>query len=158
MKSSLICIDMQDYFGVNPLLKVSQNVKKEILQSITNNNHILFVEYENYGPTIPYLMELIADINYPLSHIVYKNEDDGSPIIANTLKIMKIPSDHLRIVGVNTDCCVYQTVSGLVRRFPTSFIEVIENACDSLWSGKSSKSSQMNGISSLKRLPNVRIL
>lgn len=129
----LCVIDMQDEFEVAADSRVGINVQREIQLAISDDAHVLFVEYNGSGDTLPELTRLTKTTSK--AHTVIKTGDDGSKAIVAALKEYDIPNHHLKIVGVNTDYCVYRTVHGLRRKLPFySQIEVIADACDSQWS------------------------
>lgn len=163
MYQPLIVIDMQDFFGVSNNMRVTKNCKREIKESIVNNGHILFVEFSGCGDTLNILTDLCT--GYKKVHYVSKWSDDGSSQIANELAAHKIPAKNIRVIGINTDCCVQSTVTGLHDIFPKSKIEVVADACASLWAQGTSrrvklqqKNAHNNGLRNIANIGKVTLL
>lgn len=140
-KYSLIIIDMQPSFLSNSQRRVKENCAKLIASAKKDKSPIIFVEYSYSGKTIPSLLD---EAKFAKRFFVTKDDDDGSFEIESCIRDNKITSNHIKVAGVNTECCVYATVKGLVKRFPHSTIEVISSACDSMYSHKT-------GLSSMKK-------
>lgn len=159
---TLIVVDMQSYFGVSSSMNFTRNIEREITKTIDNGGHIIFVEFSSYGDTLLELTKLVTEIGYKWAYTVIKGQDDGSVEVANSMFENNVPYDHLRVVGVNTDCCVLETVKGLTRQFPDSKIEVVEDACNSLWSQgfhlDLGASKHFKGLRSLAKLPGVKVI
>jgi nicotinamidase-related amidase len=134
---TLCIIDMQEWFGVNPSSMVANNVEREIYQAMHDGATILFVEYQDCGNTIDRLTQIVRDSAYTKHHSITKKYDDGSKEIITAINNKKLPIKHLKVVGVNTDCCVLHTVSGLKSELKSTKIEVVADACSSSWSSDS---------------------
>ncbi|CAB4196762.1 Isochorismatase-like [uncultured Caudovirales phage] len=135
MSYTLIVIDVQSSFTAAKQKRVLTNCEKEIDKAIKNNCSIVFVEYFDCGKTSKRLTNLT--INYRKTYIVTKYDDDGSPEILSLFKSNRLPK-NIKVCGVNTDACVLDTVCGLsnLKRFKSSKIEVISNACGSDYNHK----------------------
>lgn len=145
---TLCVIDMQQYFLNNGNDVSVEGVAREIRQAIKDDADILFVEYQGCGDTVPNLTDLVKHLGSTKVHKVVKSGDDGSEDIMEKINREDLKSDHLKVVGVNTDCCVYRTVSGLKFRYPESKIEVVADACHSNWG----PDSHINGLQLIKSL------
>lgn len=145
---TLCIIDMQDYFLEPCNEKPTDNVAREIRQAIKDDAPIVLVEYRGCGETTSQLLDVIKHAGATKVYKVVKVRDDGSEEIIECLHKNNLPEDHIKITGVNTDCCVYATCYGIQRKRPLSKIEVIADACQSNWlpDGHSS------GINRLKAL------
>lgn len=126
---TLVVVDMQSTFEAANNKRVRNNCKREILQAIESNASIIFVEYIGEGPTIPSLVRLTDD--YDRVFIVRKSTDDGSREVRKVIKDNKLPNRQIKVCGVNTDCCVADTVWGLAHKIKSAKIEVIPEACNS---------------------------
>lgn len=146
MNYSLVVIDMQDYFLKNVLQKhddIIQKCKAEIIKAINDKAQIIFLEYDGYGETISELKEIVTDHCYDKLLQVTKADDDGGDELLNALIKFNLPI-HIKVCGVNTDCCVYDTVSGFLHEMkgmPASYaeisnVQVIIDACASSWDHK----------------------
>lgn len=131
MPSTLVVIDMQDDFEAANQPDCVVGVTKEILLAKQRRDNIVFVEYIGCSPTHNGLLDLLK--NYSNKARIKKSEDDGSREIIKVLKRRNFRSKKLRICGVNADCCVWDTVFGLLKRLKGTQIEVVKDACG--WSG-----------------------
>lgn len=130
---TLCVVDMQNEFKVQPYTRVADNSAREINKAVQDNANVIFVEYRGCGPTIEQLIKITRDIAYPRTYRVEKPGDDGSRPIIGEMRKHGLPDHHIKVVGVNTDCCVYRTVYGLKCDLPFATIEVVGDACDSFW-------------------------
>lgn len=131
MPYTLCVIDMQDWFLQTVSQKPTDNVAREIRQAIKDDAPIVLVEYRGCGDTTTQLLDVIKHAGATKVYKVVKARDDGSEEIIECLKKENLPEDHIKVAGVNTDCCVYYTCYGLQRKRPLSTIEVIADACQS---------------------------
>ena len=150
MPYTLCVIDMQATFEAANNKRVRENCKEEIIQAIESNCPIIFVEYIGQGPTIPSLVKLTDD--YDRVFITRKSEDNGSREVHRTIKDNKLPARRIRVCGVNTDCCVLETVCGLNRSMKKTTIEISPKACNSF-----SNYEHKNGLDFMCKLSNVII-
>lgn len=147
---SLVIIDMQSQFVATQNGKLIDNIKKEIDISKRNYWPILIVEYK----TKWYCTDTIKDIinyigSYPRTSYVIKKEADGSKEIAGEInQITKCK--RIRLVGVETNCCVLQTAAGL-SRYNKYKIEVAENSCGDPYGNEF-------GINVISEIPSVSVI
>lgn len=125
---TLVVVDMQSSFEAANSRRVRENCKREIERAMEARAAIIFVEYVGQGPTIPSLVKLTDD--YERVFITRKNDDDGSREVRKVIQDNNLPAKRLKVCGVNTDCCVLETVSGLCNRMKAA-MEVIADACNS---------------------------
>lgn len=153
MSYTLCVIDMQYYFGASRNAKVQNGCKKAIRKAMRDDAAILFVEYATCGRTVPTLVALTY--GYKMAHLVIKTDDDGSGDIIKTIQHMKLPANHIKICGVNTDYCVLDTTRGLKESCPKSTkIEVIADACNS----NSGCNGHEDALYDLKHIVKVSVL
>jgi nicotinamidase-related amidase len=79
----LLIIDMQEWFLRDIPLRgkrVRNNCAREIRRAMRLNKQIIFVEYDESGPTIQELKDLVKE--YPNVLTIYKDMDDGSSYIS----------------------------------------------------------------------------
>lgn len=126
---TLVVVDMQDAFESTKNKRLIDNCIREINFAKKNDADILFVEYDGCGKTLLSLSSLT--INYDHKKSIIKSHDDGSTEIISAIHKMNFDIRHLKIIGVNTDCCILETVQGLQYKLPNSKIEVISDACNS---------------------------
>lgn len=148
MSYTLVVVDMQYRFRASRDKRVKDNCIREVKLAIKRKASIIILEYIGFGHTLPSIKKLIS--SYPRALVVRKLDDDGSREVMGAIKSYKL-SNKLRMVGVNTDCCVYATTASLARKNHLS-IDVIANACNSHYIG-----DHLQGLHDLKRLPGVKI-
>jgi nicotinamidase-related amidase len=138
---TLLVIDMQpgflSFWDNTSSKHVRSNCLREVNKAIQDKATIVFVEFEGSGDTISELLTPISESNYLDFHRVYKAWDDCTFAFAKASAKFNIPTTHLRVCGVNTDCCVKHSVLGLSSFYPRSTIEVVSDACDSDFSHQS---------------------
>ena len=124
---TLVIIDMQWEFrgtaerALGGVIKAIRNAKK-------NCSSIMVVEYANSGHTLGEVAQVLK--NYPKVYTVRKSSDDGSAEVKHALLKHKL-SKNLRVCGVNLNCCVAETVDGLLN---FCRVTVLKNAvCASDW-------------------------
>lgn len=146
---TLVVVDMQEYFSASNKTTVQRSVQREIRQAMRSGAGILYVEFDGYGSTKPELTSLTRK-NKRASRVT-KSRNDGSTNVVEQLRKRRFNTSHLKVTGVNTDYCVFETVQGLREKLPNSKIEVIADAC-------SSNASHKNGLRKIRRVPNINIL
>ena len=151
---TLIILDMQGYFSAAKKDNVKRNCRHEIIKAMAQNAPILFVEYKSCGRTISSLTKLTREVKYGKVYRVIKSADDGSSEIDSFIKKNRLPRKHIRFTGINTDCCVQDTVTGLDSMCKSDHvIEVVADACAS-----EDIDSHKQGIKALRRLRHVAIV
>ncbi len=125
--STLVVIDMQPSFSSASEPRVVSGVTREIIYSKMKDEPVVFVEFVDCLPTYTSLLNLLK--GYRKRSRIRKNDDDGSDEIINCLNRRGYHTDHLKVCGVNADCCVYDTVEGLLKKLPNTKIEVVKDAC-----------------------------
>lgn len=156
MSYSLIVIDMQEDFFVTPDLEVTKNVQREVRDAVEAGADIIYVEYSYCGPTLP-VITAMSD-GYNKNFYVTKSDDNGSKEIYERVKEYKLYDNYFKVTGVNTDCCVRSTVLGLCDRFPKARVEVINDACASLWCTKRPSTTYHDrALTAMKSKANVSI-
>ena len=139
---------MQPYFQAATNKRVIANCKRELLLAMKKRAGIIFVQYYSCGETNKSLLKLTAE--YDRSYAVSKSADDGSAEIHDAIIDYRLSALRLKICGVNTDCCVSETVRGLTARMPRATIEVISDACHSDY-------DHHGGLKRMKGFENVSI-
>ena len=129
MSYTLVVIDMQRSFYASRGKRVQLHCKREIQRAMDDGAAIIFVEYIGQGPTIPSLVKLTDD--YRRTFFIRKENDDGSSEVLKVIKSHRLPSRKLKFVGVNTNCCVLDTLTGVSAKSKKSSLEVISKACNS---------------------------
>lgn len=120
---------MQTHFEAASDPNVVASVAKEIIYTRIHCGSIIYLEFLGCGSTFQSLFDLTK--GYKHRARVIKDSDDGSDEVIKCLKRRNFFQNNLRICGVNTDCCVYSTVEGLLEKLPYSKIQIIKNACNS---------------------------
>lgn len=129
MSYTLVVVDMQASFRAANGKRVRAHCKREIERAMDNGAAIIFVEYVGQGYTIPSLVKMTDE--YRRTFFIRKTNDDGSKEVVQVIKSHRLPSRKLKFVGVNTNCCVFETVAGVSSRLRKSSLEVISKACNS---------------------------
>lgn len=134
-KTPLIVIDMQeDYYSAARRKGVLKAVKREIKDAKERNALIIFVEfpqYEDSARTYKSLTNITK--NYYKCMFVFKDGPDGSNDIVefcleNDIDLSRFK--HIRVCGVEANCCVEETVRGLMEYYQNDNVifHVIEDA------------------------------
>jgi nicotinamidase-related amidase len=140
--SILLVVDMQPRFDSSNREWLLKNVSREILRARRKEWGIIFLEYTrgkgDGGVRLPErtheeLTSLVGD--YEDALIVHKMNDDGSEEVAEVIcgwygNYGKHAKGDMRVVGVNTGCCVANTVNGLAHLLPCMRITVVGDACN----------------------------
>lgn len=136
LSSALIVIDMQAAFHAANNPKTIASCVRLLQEAVANQRMIMFVEYKWNGRTLPQLLSVVK--NYPLTYFVKKMDDDGAYQIQNAFYKCRTYPKNLIVCGVNTDCCVYDTVRSLMesKKFD---ISVVKDACNTVWLGGDQK-------------------
>lgn len=125
--TTLVVVDMQPIFPAARKPDVVVGVTKQVLHAMQNNWSIIFLEYKGSGPTHEGLLKLTK--GYDRKARIRKTKDDGSQAIVRTLKRRRdFSEENFVVCGVNIDCCVWDTVSGLLNKLP-AHIRVVKDAC-----------------------------
>ena len=152
---TLVVVDMQTHFVTTENLEFTKNIQREINQAVQDEAQIVFVEYSGSGETLQDLVSLTKD--YYRKHTIAKYHNDGSSEIQSLVEKESLSTDF-KVVGVNTDFCVKETVQGLSKKFPKGNIDVLWDCCASLWYSRTpTKEHHLKGISKMAELPNVAI-
>lgn len=144
LKKTLVVVDMQPCFEASNDPNTIIAVTNEIMVAKQNNDAIIMVEYDSSGRSHCGFDAILKDYYYK-SKITKKN-DDGSKEIIRALKRRKFPARILRVCGVNTDCCVFDTVLGLLNGLKNTKIELVKKACNTDDSSFSWKNSPFNHL------------
>lgn len=145
---TLVVVDMQADFRAANGERVVKNCQREINQAVQDGAGIIFLEYSGYEATKKELYDLVD--GYARAWTAIKYHDDGSEEAASLIRTHKLDKVNIKVCGVNTDCCVKSTVSGLTSRLPNPTINVIADACDSDW-------NHVHGLDVLMKMDNVSV-
>ena len=126
---TLVIVDMQPVFVASKDPNTIIAVTHEIFMAKQNNHAIMLVEYDRSGKTHTGFDEILK--GYPHKARISKRDDDGSKEIVKALCRRNFPMQTLRVCGVNSDCCVRDTVIGLIGKLNKTRVEVVKKACNS---------------------------
>ena len=119
---TLVVVDMQEEFFtykscLESVIDIIELAKKR-------KEHIALLEYDNCGPTTPFILLRLA--GYPFFQRVTKYQDGGSlELIAAFQKWNEeIDKDDIAIAGINTCFCIIETAQGLKHQLPDSKIRI----------------------------------
>jgi nicotinamidase-related amidase len=147
---TLVVVDMQAKFPDSLGRRVQENCKRAIRKAVKSKAAIIFVEYSNYGPTLPCLTKLVK--KYKRVFHTIKNQWDGSTNVSDLLRTNNLVASKIKVCGVYTDCCVKATVEGLSNKHSQSRIELLSKACAS-----TNDYNHDSGVKRMQALPNVRV-
>ena len=152
---TLVIIDMQLPFAGSGKESLRRPILREIELSKRNGWPIVLVEYDYadwLGTTQRYILDALSGSDYVTCS---KKRDDGSNEVHTELvKLTK--SKRVRIVGVNTDCCVKYTALSLHSRFGYT-VQVVADSCWSAWDQYSENACHQRGLNIMTK-NNIRIL
>lgn len=151
---TLCVIDMQDYFSASQGKSVRQACVREIKKAMKSNATIVFVEFENYGPTTALLTNLVKKAKYRKVHTVKKTVNGGGDVIAEYLRRKHLTRANLHVCGVNTNYCVLATVQGMTTHLQNANLNVVADACAS----SGGEHGHKYGLDRMRTLKNVTIL
>lgn len=120
----LCIIDMQPV-GFNNSNLIIENVLQLVREAVVDKAFIVIAQFKRCGETH---INIINEIQkYPYKKYVWHNKNDKSKPIQEVLKNIFVR--QMKVCGVNTECCVIETVHGLTKKFHIP-IKVIEKACN----------------------------
>ena len=133
MPATLVIVDMQPSFTASTDPNTIIAITHEIIAAKQQKDAILIVEYQGSGRTHSGFDNILR--GYPHKARIKKNDDDGSTEIIRALNRRNFPQKTLRVCGVNTDCCVLETIVGLLRKLQKTKVEVVKQGCNTAFSG-----------------------
>jgi nicotinamidase-related amidase len=128
MTATRVVIDVQPNFDAANKANLIVGVTVELMEAMRERAPILFVEFHRCPATHKSLTDLMR--GYDKFRRVIKMDDDGGHEVKAALEAAKWPAKHLRVCGVNIDCCVRATVRTLLQELPDTRIELVKNACE----------------------------
>lgn len=144
---ALLIIDMQKSFEASCDPKTIEECKALIGQAKSNKEPIILVEYKGSGSTLRQLTKLLTQ--YPHKHIVKKRCDDGTKEVNDYIFKKRLKINEFKVCGVNSDCCVLETSTGLARLGYQ--INIVKKACNTDWNPE-------KAWGKYPKLPNLRQL
>lgn len=134
MKIPLIVIDMQPAFtahkeALKPVLREVINAKKALTDIIIVEFDLRGREWYQPSETVTHPAITRSIKNYKHKHLVLKEFNDGGGEILEYCRIQGIPTNTLRVCGVNTTACVKETVRSLTEDNDVKKIIIAGNAC-----------------------------
>lgn len=142
-KETLLLIDLQDFYlrdertgklkhdHFSALIEASSLHIKEAMKK---DNHIIFLEYSDqarhktyslFPSSYPTYQELISKTNdYDKRIFCFKNQMSGAFELSDLFNDKKIPHANLKVCGVYTSACVFETVRELLFLYPNMRIKI----------------------------------
>lgn len=148
---TLVVVDMQAKFPRSLEGTTLLHCKRAVQKAIKNRADIVFLEFNNYGPTLPALTKLTQ--GYDRVFHASKGDWDGSPQTLLLAKQHNLRTNKFRVCGVYTECCVDATLEGLRKKKPLAKIELIHKAC-----GATHNDEQKRIVEKNRKLKNVRVV
>jgi nicotinamidase-related amidase len=143
MKETLLLIDLQDFYlrdMVSGRLKrdhfkeLIKSSSSHIKEAMAKDNHIIFLEYSDqarhktyslFPSSYPTIQELISETNdYDKRIFCFKKQMSGAFELSQLFKEKKIPHANLKVCGVYTSACVFETVRELLLLYPNIHISI----------------------------------
>lgn len=131
----LLVVDMQPIFAASNDAELLERVQELIRWSMINGCPIIFLKdyrQRSNNPkldTHPSLLKLVRDYEYDRFVEVPKASANASWDVIDACRRIGYPTNNFIVCGVDTDTCVYKTVSGLSARKSNANITVVRNAC-----------------------------
>ena len=127
--TTLCIIDMQPFFISSQEDFVIEGVLDQIRLAKQRNAGVVVVRYTHSGKTDDRITDALTGYDRVVK--VNKSTNDGSKVIIKAIKRKHgFSKKRIRICGVNTGFCVYETAAGLAKKLPGVSIEMVENACN----------------------------
>jgi nicotinamidase-related amidase len=152
MPSTLVVVDMQPNFAATRHLWLINNIKREIKKSFRRREPIVFLEYKYHGFTYECLKRIVR--NYSHKDVAIKQNNNGAKELIDICVQRQFAMDKFRFVGVNTDCCVRDTVHGVLDRLPDAKLEVIKDCCNTVYLNRHSVWGSFRSNSNLRFVEN----
>lgn len=130
---------------------VIESCQKEIIHAMNVSANIIFLEYKDAGKTIRNLSKLIN--NYNKVWFATKDIEDGSSWVQEILNKNNISPRLIKVAGVQTDMCVYNTVEGLRTIYPKARLHALRNACGAIY-----ENAHLNGLHAMNKHFNVSVI
>ena len=124
-KSVLVIVDMQTSFN-DGAKKVLQENLDAIHIAKQKNMFVVVLEYRGSGATLKPIKKSLEEY----SLVVYKQKGmcDGSSHVQKVLKEHDISPTRFFVTGVYSNACVYETVTGLAKKYLSTPVVVIDRA------------------------------
>jgi len=146
---TFIVIDMQDYFSTSFNSKNIEACKQELRDAVICAAPIVLVEFIGCGRTASSIYDVVD--SYRKLHIVRKNTNSGGDKISKYLINNNLPTNQIRLCGVNTDYCVLESVSKLTKLLEKPKIDIVAAACNSSY-------NHAYGMDRLQKMRHVNIV
>src|SRR3990172_7835106 len=131
---TLVIVDMQPYFDSCDDEVVDEAVK-EIRRAKEQRTGVVVVEFGGCGPTDSSIQKVLR--GYDRQAWVTKDDDDGGRAVVNAAHQHGFWNKSWRFCGVNTCCCVRDTIKSMVRIYPKAVfeyaVEAMNCTCDKPW-------------------------
>lgn len=125
---TLAVIDMQTKYGAARDRRTIDNVASLIQQAMREEAGIVIVEYARNGGTIASLMRILSGYRFWTRAI--KRNSNGGNIILDACEESGFNVGHIVVCGVQTHCCVADSVTSLCKQLPGCKVEVVTDACN----------------------------
>ena len=116
IKQGLVIIDMQYNFHRSYNATIIAECVKEVKRAKRLKLPIFIVEYVDCGYTEQEITDAVG--KYKNCHFVTKYDDSGALELKELFEEENYCFNSLRVCGVNSDCCVAETVCGINYYYP----------------------------------------
>jgi nicotinamidase-related amidase len=128
---TLVIVDMQNNFFATRNTNLKKNIIREIKLSKKHNWPIIILEFANCDRTLLCIRSLLNSYKNCFYEIKYENDGSKEVIHAINKRITINNSKNIRVVGVETNFCVGDTIRSLIHKKYN--VSVVSNACRSSW-------------------------
>lgn len=126
----LIVVDVQAEFYNSESAKFNRAIENKIKEAKKKRHKIIFVEYKGCSASNQNLYDTLG--SYKRFHKVTKDRNDGSGALIKRLKLKANHTTNIKLCGMYTDYCVYETFEGLHNKLPNAKFEILADACRSV--------------------------
>lgn len=132
-ETTLVVVDMQVFFPATRREDTVESAVRLLKIALERRWAVVFLEHQGWGHTLPELMAVVDEAGgsaHELCSIQIKRTWDGSAEVEASVEAWDSPRGQFLVCGVNTHECVQDTVIGLGKRFSSSRIGVVKEACN----------------------------
>jgi hypothetical protein len=116
---------MQPYFKAANNKKLIYSLIQQVRKAKKQKCSILILEYKNCGKTNSLILKHLVNYN----NVIFESQSENSGAkIINKLINDNIIINNIKICGINTDCCVKETVNDLLKNKKVK-IELLADCC-----------------------------
>ena len=154
INQGLVIVDMQYEFKESFNKRIINECIREIRRAKRLKLPIFIVEYVGCDSTVEEIMDAVN--GYKKTYAIEKIDDDGSKDLQQEFCRNNFSFNSLRVCGVNSCCCVAETVWGLNEIYPKMKIYLNNKACGTFGHSIRKKYSKKLDFGCAEGLKNVK--